>query len=108
MPCKRKGKVYFKKQVKLIRDSSAVHWYRKLRHAIDGSTTQEELLQILNLCPIQALQYKDDKGQFLLHLACQIIGYETFAILLWEKYPNAAFKQKDWTNFCNSLWFVHK
>jgi ankyrin repeat protein len=100
---KRQGKVYFKKLVQSVRDSSAVPMYRKLRHAIDGSTTEDELVNILNQCPIQALQYKDDKGQFLLHLACQHIGYEKFAILLWEKYPNAAFLQKKWINYRNPL-----
>ena len=100
---KRQGKVYFKKLVQSVRDSSAVPMYRKLRHAIDGSTTEDELVNILNQCPIQALQYKDDKRQFLLHLACQHIGYEKFAILLWEKYPNAAFLQKKWINYRNPL-----
>ena len=77
--------------------------YRKLRNAIDGTTIEDELVIILNQCPIQALQYKDNKGQFLLHLACQHIGYEKFAILVWEKYPNAAFLQKKWINFRNPL-----
>ena len=95
--------MYYKKLVQSVRDSSAVPMYRKLRHAIDGSTTEDELVNLLNQCPIQALQYKDDKRQFLLHLACQHIGYEKFAILLWEKYPNAAFLQKKWNNYRNPL-----
>ena len=100
---KRQGKVYFKNLVQSVRDSSAVPRYRELRHAIDGTATEEELVVILNQCPIQALQYKDDKGQFILHLACQHIGYEKFALLVWEKYPNAAFLQKKWNNYRNPL-----
>ena len=100
---KKKGKVYSKKLVQSVRDSSAVPMYRKLRRAIDGSTTVDELVELLQQCPIQALQYKDDKGQFILHLACQHIGYERFAILVWEKYPNAAFLQKKWINYRNPL-----
>ena len=49
------------------------------------------------------MQYKDEKGQYLLHLACQHVGYERFAILVWEKFPNAAFLQKKWINYRNPL-----
>ena len=100
---KKQGKVCFKKMVQSVRDRSAVDMYRKLRRAIDGSTTVEELVELLQQCPIQALQYKDNKGQFLLHLACQHVGYEKFAILVWEKFPNAALLQKKWINYRNPL-----
>ena len=100
MPRKRKNIVYFHHQP--TRDSTAVPWYRRLRNAIDGTSTQEELVILLNQSPIQALKYKDN-GIFLLHHACQIIGYEKVALRMWEKYPDAAIKQKKWTGYRNPL-----
>jgi ankyrin repeat protein len=78
--------------------------YESMVKLIDGSSTPDELLILLNDdFPIESLQMKYVDNKNLLFFACQYNGYEGFALRLWELYPGAAIDQDGWVNHRNPL-----
>ena len=101
-----KNKKKVTKRAKMILDTSNEYcsmWYNKMMYAIDGCSTPEELLLLLNDCPIESLKMNHIDNKYLLFNACQHIGYENFALQLWKLYPEAAINQDGWENHRNPL-----
>jgi ankyrin repeat protein len=77
--------------------------YNRMIDNIDGCSTPEELMVLLNDCPIESLKMNHIDSKYLLFNACQYIGYENFALQLWKLYPDAAVYQDGWENHRNPL-----
>jgi ankyrin repeat protein len=94
------------KRVKMIHDTindNSTIMYKKMTDAIDGCSTLEELDLLLSHCPIDSLKMNHINNKYLLFIACQYIGYERFALRLYEVYPEAAIDQDGWNNYRNPL-----
>jgi ankyrin repeat protein len=70
-----------------------------LIEAIDGCSTDNEILDIIQHDE-SLVNVKDEDNNYPLFIACQYIGYETVAILMYQLYPEAL-KLQAWKGFRN-------
>lgn len=95
------------KKIKLMDDKVANDFNRKfdaIIDAIDGCSTTNELMLLLNDLPILTLKRNHNKIIRLLVIACQHSGYESFSLRLLELYPRKATLDQDgWENCRNPL-----
>ena len=69
---------------------------------INGITPEDDLIDIYNSYPVIIDDKKDANGYYPLFYACSYDIYNTLAIMMIEKYPDAIFLT-DWTNHRNPL-----
>ena len=94
------------KRAKLMLDAANEYcsmMYNRMIDLIDGCSTPEELMVLLNDCPIESLKINHIDSKYLLFYGCHDIGYENFALQLWKLYPDAAIYQDGWENHRNPL-----
>ena len=106
MNLNNKNKNKIAKRAKLMLDATneyCIKMYNRMMDENDGCSTPEELMVLLNDCPIESLKMHHVDNKYLLFNACQHIGYENFALRLWKLYPEAAILQDGWKNHRNPL-----
>jgi ankyrin repeat protein len=106
MDLNNKNKNKIAKRAKLMLDATneyCIKMYNRMMDENDGCSTPEELMVLLNDCPIESLKMHHVDNKYLLFNACQHIGYENFALRLWKLYPEAAILQDGWKKHRNPL-----
>ena len=106
MDLNNKNKNKIAKRAKLMLDATneyCIKMYNRMMDENDGCSTPEELMVLLNDCPIESMKMHHVDNKYLLFNACQHIGYENFALRLWKLYPEAAILQDGWKNHRNPL-----
>jgi ankyrin repeat protein len=71
-------------------------FFKMIYYINKGDEDEEELIEMLNLCPIKMLEQTDKQGNFLIYHACRWVRYEKLALHMWTLYPNAVLYQSKW------------
>ena len=57
------------------------------------NTEEERLIELLNRCSTEVLQYTGITGSSLLNYACKHTRFDTLLFLMYEKYTSATISQ---------------
>ena len=97
MARKRRNVMLNERRKKGKTENQESYSFRIFRYYINGITYENDLIIRLSQISNNVLQMLDDDGNLLLYRAIKH-GYYQLALMIWERYPNAAMLQKTWND----------